>query len=64
MREQLIDPVKEGAIRQAVKEADQSDSTAKRLLKWMEAIASRELSNEEQYEFLDKVKNSIVIGAE
>jgi hypothetical protein len=61
MAEQLIDPVLEQAIRQAVQEANQPETTAKRLLKWMEAIASRDLSAEEQYGFLENVKDSILV---
>ncbi len=63
MSEGLIDDVLVKAIEQAAKEAGQDSRTAKRLLRWMEAIASKELTAEEHSEFLNVVKDSISIGA-
>lgn len=47
------------AIQDAVKEENQPNSVAKRLIKWVEAMSNSELSNTENSNYLDLVYRAI-----
>ncbi|GAB4527090.1 MAG: hypothetical protein Tsb0014_07620 [Pleurocapsa sp.] len=49
------------AIQDAVKEENQSDSVAKRLIAWIEAMSNLELSNTDNSNHLDSIYNAIDI---
>ncbi|MCC0179237.1 hypothetical protein I4641_19935 [Waterburya agarophytonicola K14] len=49
------------AIQDAIKEEDQSDSVAKRLIAWIEAMSNSELSNTDNSNHLDSIYNVIDI---
>ena len=49
------------AIHDAVKEKNQSDSVAKRLIAWIEAMSNSELNNTDNSNHLDSIYNAINI---
>ena len=50
------------AIEEAVAEADQSTSVAKRLIAWVEALSSTDISAEDESSFLENVRSEIRIS--
>ena len=49
------------AIQDAVKKENQSDSVAKRLIAWIEAMSNSEISNTNNSNHLDSIYNAIDI---
>jgi hypothetical protein len=58
-----LDPELKNAIHEVVKEENQPESVGIRLEKWLERMSERDLSVDDEMEFLETLRNALLLEA-